>query len=213
MPDTKYRPQQDFARALKPAAIIAKFHLGLSKIPNGSVERGDTNGVDQFPQQPSGKMRVAENTPADRARRASPCFETCQAMIDRPADEAVDGDTRLCAHETFARQIDLSTTRSDDQSSDTLVANQQIRSPSQNRHSDPRLRGELESTDSLIGTASLEKPVGRAAYFERRQWRQRNIAANSIGTESGNQAIWKGHRKEYRIQEYRIQNQNSEHFV
>ena len=43
-------------------------------------------------------MRVAVNRAADRAGRAGPRFETGDAVADRPAHQAIDGDAAVRAN-------------------------------------------------------------------------------------------------------------------
>jgi hypothetical protein len=51
-------------------------------------------------------MRVAEDPPPNRSRRAGPRFEPGRAMVNRPADETVDGCARIRTHESIAREFD-----------------------------------------------------------------------------------------------------------
>src|SRR5438552_1395070 len=70
---------------------------------------------DEIADQPATEVRVAEHAAADRARRAGPRLEARAAMIDRPAHQTVDRDSRIRAHSSATLLRNLAAARADDE--------------------------------------------------------------------------------------------------
>jgi hypothetical protein len=86
---------------LQSAAIIAKFHFVLTKIPHRSIGGRDSNRVHEITKEPSTKVRVARNTAAYRPRGSGPRFESGETVIDRPAYETIHGHAGFGTNEPF----------------------------------------------------------------------------------------------------------------
>src|SRR5581483_12081625 len=96
--DAERRPEQDFARALQAAAIVAEAHVGRFDGARLAVARGHAHGRDVLADVAAGEMRVAEDRAADGARGAGPGLQSGGAVVDRPAHQAGDRHGGVRAH-------------------------------------------------------------------------------------------------------------------
>src|SRR4029450_7499285 len=112
--------------ALETASIVAKPHLGPRYIRHYAFRRHEPNLGHEIPEQAATKMCVSKNTAADRARCSGPRFEPGAAVVNRPANEAVDRNCCICLHLALASLPHLSTTTTDHTVSDNAIRHENI---------------------------------------------------------------------------------------